>query len=106
MQKHDGGPAFPVREPAGVHAKGLAAVKGITDTAERDRIYTEATTRAFSGMSLRDYFAASALKGLAGNPDMVDCMTTEMAKYCAEFAYVMADAMLTERAALEGDSHE
>src|SRR5690606_21432311 len=58
----DGGTAFPVREPSGVHAMGLPAVKGITDTAERDRVYIEATTRAFIGMSLRDWFAGLAMQ--------------------------------------------
>ncbi|KVP77502.1 hypothetical protein WJ92_02675 [Burkholderia ubonensis] len=57
---NDGGPAFPINDHQFVHRVGAAAVEGITDSAERDRIYTEATARASAGMSLRDYFAAHA----------------------------------------------
>ena len=47
----------------------------------------------FEGMSLRDYFAASALNGLLSLPDngLVGC------EEHALFAYMHADAMLKER---------
>lgn len=51
----------------------------------------ELSTR-HQGMSLRDYFAAKFLCGRAAVPGSVD---PEMD---AEFAYMMADAMLAERA--------
>ncbi|KWC56541.1 hypothetical protein [Burkholderia ubonensis] len=57
---NDGGPAFPINDHQFVHRVGAAAVEGITDSAERDRIYTEATARASAGMTLRDFFAAKA----------------------------------------------
>lgn len=48
------------------------------------------------GMSLRDYFAAAALSGMLGNPDVDHCdLYTEHANY----AYQHADAMLKARKA-------
>lgn len=55
-----GGPAFPHGDQQAVHAIAAAAVEDITDTAERDRIYTLARGRAAQGMTLRDYFASCA----------------------------------------------
>jgi len=43
------------------------------------------------GMTLRDYFAAKAMQGLATNPD------SWCANKVAEWAYAMADAMLEAR---------
>ena len=45
------------------------------------------------GMSLRDYFAAKAMQGLAANPEAWD-MTDEKV---AVWAYNAADAMLAAR---------
>lgn len=45
------------------------------------------------GMTLRDYFAAKAMQGLAANPEAWD-MTDERV---AEWAYNAADAMLKAR---------
>lgn len=52
----------------------------------------------YRGMSLRDYFAAAALQGmpeLAGGGNM---RWVVRAKRTAKRAYIMADAMLAERA--------
>jgi len=46
-----------------------------------------------SGMTLRDYFAAKAMRGLLGELDLV---VSTPAKIC-ELAYVLADAMLNAR---------
>lgn len=54
------GPAFPVNDEGLAHFVGAAAIDGITDSAERDRLYVEARARAVSGMSLRDYAAIHA----------------------------------------------
>ena len=70
MSKQDnGGPAFPISIP------------GVGDNG------------AF-GMTLRDYFAAKWLQGWMANPSTSDLEHADAAK----FAYVMADAMLAERA--------
>lgn len=45
------------------------------------------------GMTLRDYFAAMALQGLVTGPGGID------PRQDAEFAYMMADAMLRAREA-------
>ena len=43
------------------------------------------------GMTLRDYFAASIMQGMLSRPKSID------PKHDAEFAYMMADAMLKAR---------
>lgn len=57
---NDGGPAFPLQEPQALHAKAAAAIEGIMDSNERDRLYTLARAAAVGGMSLRDFFATHA----------------------------------------------
>lgn len=72
MNKHnDGGPAFPA--PAGVQ---------------------HITTQ---GMSLRDYFAASALHGITNLPSVGRYKVHQWAGDWAEWSYSVADAMLAER---------
>lgn len=68
---NDGGRAFPVWE---LNGQGKPEMTGF-------------------GMSLRDYFAAKAMQGLAANPEAWD-MTDEKV---AEWAYNAADAMLAAR---------
>lgn len=52
--------------------------------------------RAYSGMSLRDYFAAAALQGMFSNPSW-DAQQVSDPKRAAFSAYNYADAMLRER---------
>lgn len=80
MSKEDGGPAFPA--PAAAVAR-----------------FGDANADAFLGMSLRDYFAAKALQGLASNPSFLDSTDSRAVQYTAEGAYQLADAMLSARAA-------
>lgn len=49
--------------------------------------------RVITGMSLRDYFAAKALAGMLADPNFDDG-----AIRAAELAFLVADAMLAERA--------
>lgn len=50
------------------------------------------------GMSLRDYFAAAALTGLAGNLNTRDaCPRCGALQYGAKQAYAIADAMIEAR---------
>jgi hypothetical protein len=44
------------------------------------------------GMSMRDYFAASAIQGLAERP-----IGDQACSYVAQTAYKLADAMLAQR---------
>ncbi|WP_175698514.1 hypothetical protein [Burkholderia ambifaria] len=93
--KH-GGPAFPLTDAQSVHRIGAAAIEGITDSAERDRLYTEATARACAGMTLRDYFAAKAMAAMLTHDVNGDWPEhTNVAKH----AYDMADEMLRARGA-------
>jgi hypothetical protein len=92
------GPAFPVNDQGLAHLVGVAAIDGITDPAERDRLYVEARARAVSGMTLRDYFAAKAL------PTLLDICRLDLRDegvslldHVAENAYAVADAMLAAR---------
>jgi hypothetical protein len=87
----NGGPAFPIADGSIVHGAASAAIQGVTDSAERDRLYIEAAARASSGMTLRDYFAAKALQTLMRNPD-----TTF--EEDAQDAYAAADEMISARA--------
>lgn len=78
MANNDGGPAFPLQRN---HSNG-------------DAIYAKG-----DGMSLRDYFAATALIGIL--PRAFNVMTTAaMVADIASDAYIMADAMLAERSKL------
>lgn len=107
MEIKDGGPAFPVADRDAAHAVGSAAVIGVTDAAERDRLYTEAYGRAVRGMTLRDKFAESALIGLLSEP-IGECQSTasymtrslegdQPGDLMARAAYLLADAMLRAR---------
>lgn len=96
--KH-GGPAFPLADAQSVHRIGAAAIEGITDSAERDRVYIEATSRACAGMTLRDYFAAKAMESLALHRDLYSVDTVEGIETIAANAYDLADAMLRARGA-------
>ena len=53
------------------------------------------------GMSLRDYFAAKAMQGMAANPDdsheNYDLSYDDYVKEIARCSYKMADAMLEQR---------
>ena len=73
MTKNTGGPAFPT-------------------TLDDDG-------NGFSGMTLRDYFAAEAVGGLLSHPDCgnVGKNDKERTRYVAEEAYCVADAMLKAR---------
>lgn len=67
MRKQNGGPAFPCDQ--------------------KNRPYPE----NYTGMSLRDYFAAKAMQGMISNPKAKSNI-----KYI-EMAYKIADAMIEER---------
>jgi len=55
----------------------------------------------YSGMTIRDFFAAHALKNIGANPDGFDLTKEDDRKSLAEamaiIAYEIADAMLMER---------
>ena len=74
---NDGGPAFPYHD------------EGQANPLQREH---------FQGMSLRDYFAAKALSGLATKkiPDEDSTAKADMT-LMAKDAYYIADAMLAER---------
>ncbi|KDD40929.1 hypothetical protein L532_4322 [Bordetella bronchiseptica OSU095] len=102
---NDGGPAFPMQEPQAIHAKAAAAIEGITDSAERDRVYTLARAEAVGGMTLRDYFAAKAMLGaITGEypwrgADYKPDNRLSNIENDARLAYMYADAMLRARGA-------
>lgn len=57
---------------------------------------TSAADHQYLGMSLRDYFAAKAMQGFLPGP--MNRMQFELVADVANLAYIMADAMLAERA--------
>lgn len=86
MSKNDGGPAFPVE---------------VTQYADGSYAGAQTAPRAewCTGVSIRDYFAAAALTGLAniGNVDLAPHTPPILARD----AYTLADAMLAERSKTE-----
>ncbi|WP_343499217.1 hypothetical protein [Achromobacter denitrificans] len=92
---NDGGPAFALQDPQAIHAKAAAAIEGVTDSDERDRLYTQARAAAVGGMTLRDYFAAKAMQGEVAACHSQRAKPDEV----ATFAYAVADAMLAARGA-------
>ena len=88
-----GGPAFPMQGPQAIHAYAAAATDGITDLDERDRAYLKARAEAVGGATLRDYFAAAAMQGMAAQPESGGWPAEGIAKA----AYQQADAMLAAR---------
>jgi hypothetical protein len=58
-----------------------------------------ATLDVSAGMTLRDYFAATALQGLCANPGTTGAGSefSDFAKEAAGLAYIIADAMLKAR---------
>ena len=73
---NDGGPAFPLTPCPGC------------DNSHK-------SVHEFSGMTIRDYFAAKALAGMLSDPD-----SGGQPKIFAECAYAHADAMLVARKAV------
>lgn len=100
----DGGPAFPITDSQCVHAVAAAAILGIDDSAERDRLYTEARARAAAGMSLRDAFALAVIPSLlsthpASNGRVTPGQHQRRLDELALEAFNVADAMLRARGA-------
>ncbi len=79
---NNGGPAFPVD----------TAYQGDGSFGHQ----TGSTTWQFSGVTVRDYFAAKAMQAAATNPAGADGFTFEER---AVWAYAQADAMLKAREA-------
>jgi hypothetical protein len=95
--KKTGGQAFPISDGQAAHAIAAAAISGIEDVAERDRVYTEVRGQAMQGMTLRDYFAAKAMQGMLSDlPKSMYGMEWE--SDVAEAAYRIADRLIAERA--------
>jgi hypothetical protein len=87
--KQDGGPAFPTV----VTNTSSAAIVGLEGE------FVPSGSRAeYSGMTLRDYFAAKALGGLIGGRSWGEQMTPdELTTTWANAAYGVADKMLAAR---------
>lgn len=79
---NNGGPAFPTFEMVEEYHEGKQQFI--------------ARPHALSGMSLRDYFAAKAMQAMVC-ADADNGRFRDGAGRTAEFAYVVADAMLAER---------
>lgn len=84
MSEKDGGPAFP--------GKSMGFV-GIGPFGEATAQYGETP-----GMTLRDWFAGQALVGMSSLYTQAGGTSEEIASANAAVAYLMADAMLAERA--------
>jgi len=89
VNERDGGPAFPCELDG-----------ELPPNAEPEKLYAIPRVRE-RGMSLRDYFAAAAMRApwfaraLAETPMAAD--TTTIGQHTAAIAYAVADRMLAER---------
>lgn len=83
MSNNNGGPAFPIKVEWAQDSIGF-------DGEECKRN----TTSYYSGMTLRDYFAAKAMQGILANSEANRSWTDDDV---AKFAYRQADAMIAER---------
>ncbi|VFR80949.1 hypothetical protein RAN3_2493 [plant metagenome] len=97
-----GGTAYPMQDPQAIHAYAAARIEGITDPAERDRLYTLARAEAVTGMTLRDRFAVDAMRiHLAEHLHAAASKELDLEPgwrdFVADNAYLMADAMLRAR---------
>lgn len=98
-----GGTAYPMQDHQAIHAYAAARIVGITDPAEQDRLYMLARAEAVTGMTLRDRFALGAMKVLLA--EILRAATEEELELedgwrdgVADDSYLMADAMLRQRA--------
>lgn len=95
---NNGGPAFPIADSQMVHSVAAAAILGITDPAERDRVYLEVRAKVAVGMTLHAYFAAKAMQAaITGHithygHDSNYWQPKDIASYASE----VAEAMLAE----------
>ena len=86
MSKETGGPAFPVTE-AGAHRIAMQVA------GDNEAKYIAESTKALSGMTLRDYFAAKAMQGICSQADTWGMTVPQIANE----SYMMADALLKAR---------
>lgn len=84
MSRADGGPAFPGETEVLIDG-GVRIGRAQTP-----------------GMSLRDYFAANAMQGRMESANFSSMHSKTQARQVAEFAYMVADAMLVVRAQAGG----
>lgn len=100
--KANGGPAFPMSYMQST--QDLLSEKQWKDINARGEHFPAFVPAATSGMSLRDYFAAHALVLCADAPVMIALRDEAKARNMesdpaiARFVYIIADAMLAERA--------
>lgn len=94
----DGGPAFPMLDAVSIHNRAADAPEGIADADELERVYNIERTKAASGMSLRDYFAAKAMQAfLSGHIAHHGHESHWPYDQMVFEAYDVADAMLKQR---------
>jgi hypothetical protein len=77
-QSKDGGPAFPIPDVSQNQATGETVVH-----------------QSFSGITVRDYFAAKAMGGILADPNVK--LDGNRPTFLADLAYTVADAMLAAR---------
>ena len=58
---------------------------------------TDGTTFCTDGMTLRDYFANSAMQGMLSNTAMFDLLNGNANEIASRLSYELADAMLKQR---------
>ena len=87
--KENGGPAFPTKLD-NLSGKDMIDFSG--------DVLPHGMCQNYSGITVRDYFAVSAMQGWLSINNAVGNVRSEEHAKVAKFAYDLADAMLKERA--------
>lgn len=89
MDDKFGGPAFPIT----IQNHGSESVTGFTGEEVKPGTFS-----TYSGMNLRDYFAAKAMQSILALGEAYDYEGGTPVDQLPRHAYALADAMLAERA--------
>jgi hypothetical protein len=92
MKKDTGGFAFPM--PEHLFSAAVNEIESMDLREETLEKTVDQLVSAATGMTLRDYFAAKAMQGIAANQRW---NVTNQIDNCAREAYAIADAMIAER---------
>jgi len=62
-----------------------------------DGVYASDAYKEIDFVTLRDYFANSAMQGMLSNPSMFDVLNGNANEIASKLSYEIADAMLKQR---------
>lgn len=75
----------------------MKAFPGMDIRAQYEGTWDDKYLVPFTGMDLRDYFAAKAMQGIIANSDERSTWIEEINNWIGNYAYTVADAMMEAR---------